>query len=292
MTADRVRLSAGDALAEIALDGAEPVLWRVADRDLLWSGDPAHWNRRAPILFPVIGACAGGVVRVAGRAHPMPRHGFARDSRFTIVDQEPDRVRLRLTDTPATRARYPFAFTLDVEIALSPAALALAFTVGNPGDEPLPYALGFHPAFPWPLDGGAPDAHRVVFEAPEDEAVPDLTPDGLLREGGRRLPLQGRTLPLDPALFARDALVMRDVDSRAMRFEAPSGAAIAVEAEDFPHFALWAKPGSPFLSLETWTAYADPEGFAGELRDKPGMRLLAPGARATHRAVLRHEASL
>ncbi|HYF55756.1 MAG TPA: aldose 1-epimerase family protein, partial [Salinarimonas sp.] len=82
------------------------------------------------------------------------------------------------------------------------------------------------------------------------------------------------------------ALVLRDARSRWMRLEAPSGAAIAVEAEDFPHLALWTRPGAPFLSLETWTGHADPEGFSGDIADKPGMRLLAPGASAAHRARL------
>ncbi len=291
MTAATIRLAAGGAVAEIAALGAEPVAWRVDGRDLLWSGDPAHWNRRAPILFPVIGALAGGAARVGGRAHPMPRHGFARDRLFDVVEQEDARVLMRLRDGDATRVHYPFAFALEVEARLSATELALAFTVRNPGDADLPYALGFHPAFPWPFAGGAREGYRVVFETSEDPSVPDLTPDGLLREGPRRLPLQGALLSLTPDLFARDALVMRDVASRAMRFEAPSGAAVTVAADDFPHFALWTKPDAPFLSLETWTGHADPEGFSGELAQKPSIRLLPSGARAVHRTTLRFDAA-
>ncbi len=286
MTGDAVPLASDGARAMIALRGAEPVAWSVDGRDLLWSGDPAHWNRSAPVLFPVVGACAGGAIRVGGRAHPMPRHGFARDLPFAVVDRAPDRVRLRLEDGPGTLPHYPFAFVLEVEAALSAAALTLAFTVVNPGAAPLPYALGFHPAFPLPLADGAPEPHRVTFEAEEDPRVPDITPDGLLREGARRLPFQGRALPMSSDLFAQDALVLRDARSRWMRLEAPSGAAIAVEAEDFPHLVLWTRPGAPFLSLETWTGHADPEGFSGDIADKPGMRLLAPGASAAHRARL------
>jgi galactose mutarotase-like enzyme len=54
--------------------------------------------------------------------------------------------------------------------------------------------------------------------------------------------------------------------------------------EGFQHFALWKRGDAPFLCLEAWTGYSDPEGFAGELRDKPGMRVLAPGEIARHRA--------
>ena len=37
--------------------------------------------------------------------------------------------------------------------------------------------------------------------------------------------------------------------------------------------------GAPFLCLEAWTGYSDPEGFAGELKDKPGMRMFWQPAR-------------
>ena len=49
-----------------------------------------------------------------------------------------------------------------------------------------------------------------------------------------------------------------------------------MELGGFTHAALWMRPGAPFLCLEAWTGYSDPEGFEGELKDKPGMRMLAP----------------
>ena len=96
--ADVVRLETGGASAEIALAGAEPVSWRVGGRELIWSGDPQHWARHAPILFPVVGASAGGAVRIAGQTYPMPQHGFARDSRFALVERTGDVAHLRLAD--------------------------------------------------------------------------------------------------------------------------------------------------------------------------------------------------
>jgi len=47
---------------------------------------------------------------------------------------------------------------------------------------------------------------------------------------------------------------------------------------------LWTRPGAPFLCLEAWTGYSDPENFAGELSAKPSMRMLGPGERARHEA--------
>ena len=100
----------------------------------------------------------------------------------------------------------------------------------------------------------------------------------------RPIPLQGRDLPLTDALFARDALCFLDCASRSLAFVDASGASITMEFPSFPHAALWTRPGAPFLCLEAWTGYSDPDGFEGELIDKPGMRALEPGTRARHEA--------
>lgn len=286
---DAITLRAGDDhSAVLAPAGAEPLAWRVAGQDLLWTGDPAHWNRRAPILFPVVGASAGGAVRVDGRAHPMPQHGFARDARFEVVEAGPASARLRLTDSPATRAHYPFAFSLEVAADLSEeGALALAFTVANPGERPLPYALGFHPAFLWPFEPGGEEGHGVVFAAPQRADVPEIAPGGLIAATTRRLPLEdgGHRLPLDRALFP-EAIVLLDAASPWMDFAAPSGRAIRMAVEDFPHLAVWTRGAAPFVSLECWTAHADLAGFGGELSERARIRLLAPGASARHGVTL------
>ena len=61
-----------------------------------------------------------------------------------------------------------------------------------------------------------------------------------------------------------------------------------VEVDNFPHVALWTKPGAPYLSIETWTGHADPEGFDGELAEKPSMRFLEAGGTAQHAVRLRY----
>lgn len=288
-TDDPVRLTADGSEAAVALAGAQPVLWRVAGRDLLWSGDPAHWGWHAPLLFPVVGQVKGGRVRIAGQSFDMPRHGFARISQFRCLDRTDSSVRLRL-ETGASAIAFPLPFRLDVTVTLQARSLALDVTVGNPGAGPLPYAVGFHPAFPWPFEGGSQAGYEVRFEADEPAEVPVVTPEGLLGRDTRTVPLQGSRLPLDPDLFRDDALVFLGARSRRWSFAAPSGAAIEMRVDGFPHLALWTKPGSPFLSLEAWTGHADPDGFAGELVDKPSMIRLPPGGERRHRVELHFRA--
>lgn len=290
---ETVEIRAADGTsARIALTGAEPVSWRVRGREYLWSGEPEHWDRHAPWLFPVVGASVGGAIRVDGRAYPMAQHGFARDARFSVVAQAEDSVTLRLEADEATRAHYPFPFVLDIAAKVAPGGLDFSVTVHNPGAVPLPYALGFHPAFPWPFAGGerrAGSGYRVVFEKPERALVPEVGAGGLLMREERAIPLQGDTLPLDPDLF-KEALVFLNARSRALRFAAPGGSAIAMMVEDFPHLAVWTKPTAPFVSLECWTGYADRAGFSGALSERESQRPLAPGAEARHAVRLALEA--
>jgi galactose mutarotase-like enzyme len=281
-----IRLEADGSTAEIALAGAELLSWRVDGQELLWSGDPEHWSYRAPILFPVVGASLGGALRVDGRLYPMPQHGFARLSAFTLVERDDASARLRLTATDETLARYPFRFfRLDVVARLAPRSLSLAFEVANLDTREMPYALGFHPAFPWPLTGASRDGHRVVFEAEEDCTVPEVAAGGLLARSRRAVPLDGRVLPLDPALFS-EALVFLDARSRAFSFEAPDGFAIEMAVERFPHLAVWSRPTAPFLSLEAWTGHADWEDADGDLASRASMIRLAPGASGRHAVTL------
>lgn len=283
---DVLHLEEDGASAAITRLGAEPVSWRVSGRELLWSGDPQHWARHAPILFPVVGASAGGAVRVGAQSYPMPQHGFARDSHFAVVERDRDAAQLRLIETDETWTHYPFRFVLDVTVTLGPDSLALVFEVTNTDTSDMPYALGFHPAFPWPFDAGDRRGHAVEFQREENAKVPGITDAGLLAEGGRRLPLDGDRLPLDPKLFT-GALAFLDAKSRSMRFRSPSDAAIEMEVDDFPHLALWTKPDAPFLSLEAWTGHADPDGFSGDLFERPSMRRLPLGHSARHRVTLR-----
>ncbi len=279
-----ITLTHGDAQATIALLGAEAQQWRIAGRDLMWPGDPAIWSDISSILYPVVGWTRNSEERVDGRTYPLALHGFARFETFAVETSRPDFARLTLSDNARTRAVYPFAFALAVEYRLSAGALALAIEVANPGAKPAPYACGLHPGFRWPLGGAGREGAFVRFEQRERPEVPRIAPGGLIGKTTRRIPLQGRDLPLTDALFAHDALCFLDCASRSLAFIDASGASIVMEFPSFSHAALWTRPGAPFLCLEAWTGYSDPEGFEGELIDKPGMRALEPGARARHEA--------
>jgi galactose mutarotase-like enzyme len=278
-----IDLAAGRARATIATRGGELHAWHAGGRDLLWNRDPAWWAKSSPILFPIVGWTNQGRIRVDGKVRPMGVHGFAAASEFTVVERGVAHLTLELTETAETLEVYPYPFRLAVTYRLEESRLSVSFTVANSGKRALPYALGLHPAFLWPFAGGARDDYAILFEKPERPEVPVIAPGGLVSPARRPVPLDGRRLALADQLFASDALCFLDAQSRSFAFAAPGGQpSIALEAEDFPHLALWTKPGAPFVSMEVWTGHGDPEGYEGELADKPSMRHLAPGAEARH----------
>ncbi|UYY57445.1 aldose 1-epimerase family protein [Sphingomonas sp. S2-65] len=280
------------AMIEIASDqlsaainpfGAELSHLRDASgRELMTDADPAFWTGRAPLLFPIVGRLSGDRYRLDGQEYALPQHGFARRQAFEVAAQSASRAVLRLTDNDATRAVYPFAFTFDAAYTLDGATLAIDVTVTNRDDRPMPASFGFHPAFAWPLPFGLPrEAHRILFEKPEPAGLAAIVPGGLI--GPQRLPspLHARELPLDDALFAHDALVWTELESRKLRYDGGSGPGLDIGFEGMPKLGIWTKPGARFICVEPWHGIADPEGFDGEIWDKPGMLRFEPAEART-----------
>jgi galactose mutarotase-like enzyme len=278
--AETIRIGSAALSAEISRLGAELRRLRdAAGRDLLWDGDPACWTGRAPILFPVVGAVAGDVIRVDGTAYPMPKHGFARRRAFAPVEVGDGHVRFRLEDDADTRPAYPFAFRLDIDFAIEGATLVHSATLHNPADTPLPASFGFHPAFRWPLPGGGARAdHRLRFAQEEPAPIRRIDAAGLLRSEPEATPVDGRDLVPDDAMFVDDAIIFDRIASRSVEYGVAGGSSLRIDFPDSPQLGIWTKPGAGFLCIEPWQGFADPAGYEGSFEDKPGIVAVGPGA--------------
>jgi galactose mutarotase-like enzyme len=277
-----VTLSSPRLQAQVSADGAELV--RLQDeqgRDLLWNGDPAFWAGRSPLLFPVVGRVRNDRIRVDGVEYELPKHGFARISRFEAAETDSSRCLFRLGSDEKTLAQYPFPFRLDIAYAIEEATLTIAVSATNTGNSAMPVSFGFHPAFRWPLPYGAPrEAHEIRFE--HDEPAPIRRPvDGLLSRQADPTPVQDGRLALRDSLFVADAIVFDQLRSRSVSYGAPGSGSIHVGFPDMPHLGIWTKPGAGFICIEPWQGHADPEGFEGELAGKPGIVLVQPGETET-----------
>ncbi len=271
--AELVRIASGALSAAIDPFGAELSSLRdVEGRELMTDADPAFWTGRAPLLFPVVGMPSHETIRVDGVAYPMPKHGFARRLRFAVAEVGADHARFILTDSDETRAGYPFAFELALTFRIEGATLAIEAIVSNRGNVEMPASFGFHPAFAWPLPYGEDrSTHRIVFSADEPDRLKTIAADGTIAEATRESPLDGRVLALDDSLFASDALVWEHVRSDRVSYGAAMGPRLDIAFPDTPMLGIWSKPGARYVCVEPWHGIADPENYAGEFRDKPGV---------------------
>lgn len=275
-----VTISSGDLTARINPLGAE--LWSLTDRqgrEYMTDADPAFWTGHAPLLFPIVGALNGDGYRIDGREYALKKHGFARQSAFEVVEAGADHALFRLTDSEATRGLYPFAFVLDMAFRLDGAALHMEARVSNPGDEPLPFSFGFHPALAWPLPGGAAKAdHMIAFEQAEPQPIRRIEPaSGLVLPEPVASPVEGHLLCPEASMFEADALIWDRLSSRSLTFGAAGATQLAVAFPDTPMLGIWQKPGAAYLCIEPWQGVADPLGFTGDFRAKPGVITLPPG---------------
>ena len=132
--------------------GAEPQSYILNGIEYIWSGDKAHWPRRAPLLFPVTGPLREDSIAVNNVKYKMPGNGFARDTEFELISVTENSATYKLTDNESTRVFYPFSFSLTVTYTLKDQAYEASCTVEAPSED-IYYTYGWHPAFSLDING-------------------------------------------------------------------------------------------------------------------------------------------
>jgi galactose mutarotase-like enzyme len=280
-----VSITSGALTAEIDPLGAQlSSLKNRAALDLLWDGDPKVWAGRAPLLFPIIGVLAGGTYRVGSKSFQLPRHGFARGKMFSIENTSSSAAKFRLNADAASLQVYPFLFELEVSYVISGATLSVTTQISNQGEEEMPASFGYHPGFRWPLPFGRQRSeHFIDFEMDEPAAIRRIDSAGLLTAERHPTPITGRRLNLTDSLFQSDVIIFDDIKSRSVSYGSAEGPRIKIGFPDAPgaaapYLGIWTKPNAPFICIEPWHGFTDPEGFSGDFKDKPGIFVLSAGA--------------
>jgi galactose mutarotase-like enzyme len=274
---ERIQLRSGPLAGEIATLGAELRSFAVAGHDLLWVPDADLWADTCPVLFPVIGRIIDDTLRVGDRAYPMPPHGFAMTSRFSLVDQSPDSCTMELRSDETTRGHYPYDFALRLNYRLSQAGLTVRAEIANLGDEVMPASFGLHPGFRWPLLPDVPKEEHLLSFAEAGPIAFSRPIDRLVGPDRHDLPLEGRTLRLAPSLFEKSGIALLDLRERSLRYHTKDErAGIRITFPDMNRVMVWSRPGGDFLCIEPLLGHADPVGFAGDIHEKPGMAHIPP----------------
>jgi galactose mutarotase-like enzyme len=100
----------------------------------------------------------------------------------------------------------------------------------------------------------------------------------LLTPARHPTPIAQRRLKLEDALFLDDVIIFDEIRSRSVTYGAGVGPRIQVSFPDTPYLGVWTKPRAEFICIEPWHGVADPEGFSGDFRTKPGVFTVAAGA--------------
>lgn len=265
--------------ATISPLGAEMQSLEWQGKPLLWNGDAAFWTGRSPVLFPIVGRADGDAIAVRGRMAQMKQHGFARRSTFELAAADESACTFALTDSAETRAVYPFAFRLSLTHRIEANRLSVSARVENRDSTPMPFGLGFHPAFLWPLPG-AVGAHRVMLDNRGEPALVRLD-GGLIGETTLPSPFRKGGLTLDPAQFTDDAMIFPEGAGEGLVYGAETGPRLHFRFQNLPNLALWQKPGAPFICIEPWHGMTARKGAGPEIAARPYSVTLAPGDTAT-----------
>ena len=285
----RFTTAGGDQLAVVPERGGLVTSWFANGEERLYFdaerfADPSKSVRGGiPVLFPVCGNLPDNRLELPQGTVELAQHGFARDRPWQLQALADGRgIRLELCDDAITRASYPFAFRLVLEVRLEPAALAIRALVRHEAEDApgsavagavsaaMPFALGLHPYF------AVADLEGAALEGLPDRCFDHLTagPADTAAELAR-LP-QGVDLRVE-----RSGAAPRLLTGLSSPDGSPAAAVIELQADSpLDHTVVWTDPPRPMVCLEPWTARRGELGLAlaaGEQLELNCRYTLVPG---------------
>ena len=254
--------------------------------EYLWQGDATYWAGRACNLFPICGRLTERRYTYKGQTYEMNSHGFLRHALTAVTAQSDTAISFTLTDTEELRKQYPFAFEITVTYTLEGDTIHHNFTVKNPADETLIFAVGGHPGFNVPLCEGETFEDYYVEFGCEKEAKKVVMSDTCFDTGHRELfPLkEGKILRLHHELFDNDAIFLVDMCKRVTLKSTKCKKTVTLTYPDMNALGFWHKPQSdaPYICIEPWTSLPAYDKQVDDLAAKQWMIHLEGGKEYTN----------
>jgi len=240
------------------------------NKEYIWEGNPDFWGKHSPVLFPIVGTLKNNTYTIDGKEYQLPRHGFARDMEFQLIEKTENSATFSLESTTETLKKYPFEFELQLIYTLEDTSLSIAYKVINKSDKKMPFSIGAHPAIALPEN-----FENYAFEFNQEETLKYyLLENDLISKKTKVLETTNNTVPLNYSLFENDALIFKTLKSKSLTILENSNPYIKVDFEDFPSLGLWTKEKAPFICIEPWLGYSDTAENSGDLFEKEGILVL------------------
>ena len=268
-----VTITNSQLTATINTLGAELISLVKNNKNYIWQVDEMYWNKTSPILFPIVGRLKNDSYTFNGKTYQLPRHGFARNMEFTFDKKSDSQVIFELNETEETRLIYPFSFKLLMAYTLMENELVIEYFVRNQSDEVLPFSIGAHPAF---AISDKFENYSLEFNAADTFETHHLENESF--NGKTTLvDTKNNAIALNYALFEKDALVFKQLNSNEVTLKNKDKAILKVNYDHFPYLGIWTKQNAPFLCIEPWCGLADSNNHNGDLEEKEGMNHLPAG---------------
>ncbi|SHG25246.1 aldose 1-epimerase family protein [Flavobacterium defluvii] len=240
------------------------------NKEYIWGGNPDFWGKHSPVLFPIVGTLKNNTFTIDNTEYQLPRHGFARDMEFQLIEKTGNSAVFSLESNAETLKKYPFEFELQLIYTLEDTTLNIEYVVINKGDTKMPFSIGAHPAIALPEN-----FENYAFKFEKEEPLKyNLLENDLISNKTETLKTTGNIVPLHYKLFENDALVFKTLESNSLTILENSKPYVQVEFEDFPSLGIWTKNMAPFVCIEPWFGYSDTADNSGNLFEKEGILTL------------------
>lgn len=250
--------------------GAELISLKSNGNEYIWQGDSKFWDKRSPILFPIIGSLKDNTYFFEGREYHLPRHGFAREKQFALVEQGNDSIVFSLEQDEDTLKVYPFHFELSIEYRLVKKKLQVHFKVTNTSGGKMFFSIGGHPGIALPE---AFENYSLNFQS-DSTLEYALLENHLVSDQKQVLDTKNNNLSLRYQLFENDALVFTKHKILAVLIQEDGKDYVKVSFKNFPDLGVWTKINAPFICVEPWFGHADTVHTTQRLEDKAGIVVL------------------
>lgn len=247
--------------------------------EYLWQADPSQWGRHAPILFPIVGKLRDNQYILNLDTYTMPQHGFAKDSKFTMLEKRDNFVEFQLVSSEETMEQYPYSFQLKVRYELVENTINTTYIVKNLDSKIMYFSVGAHPGFNCPLVNGERfDDYYLEFSDDEEFNVRRLTKDFLVENELSPIPTIGRCLPLTDGLFSSGVYIFENLKSKSIVLKSKlNSKSLKMDFSGFEYFGIWTIANKPkYVCLEPWMGIADFENTDCQFTTKKGIRSLQP----------------
>jgi galactose mutarotase-like enzyme len=252
-------------------NGAELISWKYDKAELIWQAEPGIWPRHSPILFPIVGQLKNLIYFLHGRKYKMPRHGFARDMKWSLKKKNEKQICFELSSNEETFKTYPYEFDIVSSYELQNDQLIHKIEIRNKSKETMFFGLGAHPAFNLSGESG----EYVLLCGEKETYVRNELTNGLISTSHENLPDK---IEINEKTFEKDALVFLNQSIKSLRlFRKKPDIIIEVSGEKIPFWGIWSVPGCrKFVCLEPWWSHTDFMDADEELSLKKQLKCLLP----------------